>query len=57
MYAIRSYYGSTGEVWRLTVDDELGDRATVCHAGQETEVAVEAIHAHLVHGDRLGECP
>jgi len=48
--------GDTGEVWRLTADDETGETETVCHHGRPIEVAAEAVHTHLVHGDALGAC-
>ncbi len=48
--------GSAGEVWRLTGED-LGDRVALCHNAQTIEVASDAVFAHLVHGDSLGDCP
>jgi hypothetical protein len=30
---------------------------TVCHNGNEIEIALESLPAHLNHGDTLGPCP
>jgi hypothetical protein len=40
-------------------DDGNGDneKVTVCHNGNEIEIALESLPAHLNHGDTLGPCP
>lgn len=34
-----------------------GKKVSICHKGKEICVAVEAVKAHLAHGDKLGPCP
>lgn len=32
-------------------------KVTVCHNGQDLEIPISALDAHLKHGDTLGPCP
>lgn len=32
-------------------------KVTVCHNGNEIEIAISALPAHIGHGDKLGSCP
>lgn len=37
-------------------DSESGDTVEICHNGETLEIPVEALSAHLGHGDTLGPC-
>lgn len=49
--------GNTGQVWQLAASDDFGNQIPICHNGQSITVGRASVHAHLAHGDKLGECP
>ena len=53
-----NYFGTSNEQ-QISVENVLSNnkkKITICHNGQTLEISVNALQAHLNHGDCVGEC-
>ena len=53
-----NYFGTSNEQ-QISVENVLSNnkkKITICHNGQTLEISVNALQAHLNHGDCVGDC-